>query len=308
MLAIVNTPESESPIELREVAEPQAAEHEALVEVRAFSLNRGELALLAMRPQGWQPGQDIAGVVVKRAADGSGPDVGTRVVGLAEQGGWAQRVALATDRLAVLPQGVSFTQAAALPMAGHAALRILRFGDLLLGKRILITGAAGGVGRFAVQLAALAGAEVTGVVGRPERAAGLRELGASEVITQIEQAQGLFDVILESVGGTSLARALQLLTPHGTIVVFGNSSGEETPFSLFHLFGHEGIHLHAFFSYNPGPTTSLSADLATLVTLVEAGKLTVPLGLESSWRELSPALNALRDRQILGKAVFQVSF
>ncbi|GHO62568.1 hypothetical protein KSC_014600 [Ktedonobacter sp. SOSP1-52] len=85
-------------------------------------------------------------------------------------------------------------------MVGHTALRILRFGDVLLGKRILITGAAGGVGRFAVQLVAREGAEVTGVVGRPKRAEGLRELGASEVITQIEQAQGLFDVILESAG------------------------------------------------------------------------------------------------------------
>jgi NADPH2:quinone reductase len=308
MLTIVNTPKNETPIELREVAEPQAAAHEALVEVRAFSLNRGELALLAMRPEGWRPGQDIAGIVVKRAADGSGPEVGTRVVGLAEQGGWAQRVTLATERLAVLPEQVSFTQAAALPMAGHAALRILRFGDMLLGKRILITGAAGGVGRFAVQLAALAGAEVTGVVSRPERAEGLRELGVSEVITQIEQAQGLFDVILESVGGASLARALQLVTPHGTIVVFGNSSGEETPFSLFHFFGHEGIRLQTFFSYHPGTTTTLSADLTTLVKLVEAGKLTAPIGLETSWLELSPALTALRDRQIQGKAVFQVSF
>src|SRR5579884_2339024 len=94
MLAFVNTPRNETPIELREVAEPQAADHEAIVEVRAFSLNRGELALLSMRPEGWRPGQDIAGIVVKRAADGSGPDVGTRIVGLAEQGGWAQRVAL----------------------------------------------------------------------------------------------------------------------------------------------------------------------------------------------------------------------
>ncbi len=158
MLAFVNTSKNEAPIELREVAEPQATDHEAVVEVCAFSLNRGELALLATRPEGWQPGQDIAGIVVKRATDGSGPDAGTRVVGLAEQGGWAQRVALPTDRLAVLPENVNFAQAAALPMAGHTALRILRLGEMLLGKRVLITGAAGGVGSFAVQLAALQGA------------------------------------------------------------------------------------------------------------------------------------------------------
>ncbi|GHO79210.1 oxidoreductase [Ktedonobacter sp. SOSP1-85] len=307
MFAFVNTPRNEIPIELREVAEPQAADHEAIVEVQAFSLNRGELALLAMRPEGWRPGQDIAGIVVKRAADGSGPDAGTRVVGLAEQGGWGQHAALPTDRLAVLPERVSFAQAAALPMAGHTALRILRFGDVLLGKRILITGAAGGVGRFAVQLAAREGAEVTGVVGRPERAEGLRELGASEVITQIEQAQGLFDVILESAGGASLTKALHLVAPHGTIVVFGNSSGEDTPFNLYHLFGHEGMRLQTFFSYNPGTTTTLSADLTSLVTLVAAGKLTAPIGLETSWHELIPTLTDLQDRQIQGKAVFHVS-
>ena len=307
MFAFVNTPRKGTPIELREVAEPQAADHEAIVEVRAFSLNRGELALLAMRSEGWRPGQDIAGIVVKRAADGSGPDAGTRIVGFAEQGGWAQRVALPADRLAVLPEPVSFAQAATLPMAGHTALRILRFGDVLLGKRILITGAAGGVGRFAVQLAARAGAEVTGVVGRSERAKGLRELGASEVITQIDQAQGLFDVILESVGGASLTKAFHLVTPHGTIVVFGNSSGEDTPFNLFHLFGHEGMRLQAFFSYNPGMITTLSADLTFLVTLVATGKLTAPIGLETSWHELIPALTALHDRQIEGKAIFHVS-
>lgn len=307
MLAFVNTPKNRTPIELREVAEPQVADHEALVEVRAFSLNRGELALLAVRPEEWRPGQDVTGIVVKRAADGSGPDAGTRVVGLAEQGGWAQRVALPTARLAVLPEHVSFAQAAPLPMAGHTALRVLRFGDVLLGKRILITGAAGGVGRFAVQLASLAGAEVTGVVGRAERAAGLRELGANEVITQMDQAQGLFDVILESVGGTSLAKTLRLVTPHGTIVVFGNSSGEDTPFNLFHLFGHEGMRLQTFFSYNPGTTTPLSADLTFLVRLVSAGKLTTPIGLETSWHELIPALTALQNRQIQGKAVFHVS-
>ena len=306
MLAFVNTPKNEAPIELREVAEPQATDYEAVVEVHAFSLNRGELALLAMRPEGWLPGQDIAGVVMRRAADGSGPDAGTRVVGLAEQGGWAQQVALPTDRLTILPEQVSFAQAAALPMAGHAALRTLRLGGELLGKRVLVTGAAGGVGRFAVQLAALAGAEVTGVVSSPKRAEGLRELGASEVITQMEQAHGLFDVILESVGGASLAAALSVVAPHGTIVAFGNSSGEDTPFNLYHLFGHEGMRLQTFFSYNPGTTVAISNDLNTLVTFVAAGKLAAPIGLETSWHELTPALTALQGRQVQGKAVFHV--
>ncbi len=145
------------------------------------------------------------------------------------------------------------------------------------------------------------------MVGRPERAAGLREPGASGVITQIEQAQGLFDMILESVGGASLAAALNVVAPHGTVVSFGNSSGEDTPFNLYHLFGHEGMRLQTFFSYNPRTTTTISDDLTILVTLVAAGKLTAPIGLETNWHELTPALTALQGRQVQGKAVFHVS-
>ena len=87
MLAVVNTPSAPIPVELRKVGEPEPADDEAIVEVRAFSVNRGELALLGNRPEGWRPGQDIAGVVVKAAADGSGAKEGTRVVALVDGGG-----------------------------------------------------------------------------------------------------------------------------------------------------------------------------------------------------------------------------
>src|SRR5260370_42065305 len=87
MLAVVNTPSSTAPVELREVPEPQPAPNEVIVEVWAFSLNRGELRLLQVRPEGWRPGQDIGGVVVQSAADGSGPTAGARVVALTDNGG-----------------------------------------------------------------------------------------------------------------------------------------------------------------------------------------------------------------------------
>src|SRR5467141_2383261 len=189
MLALVATQRPDTPVEIREVAEPSATHDEAIVEVHAFSLNRGELALLASRPEGWRPGQDIAGVVVQAAADGSGPKEGTRVVALVDGAGWSQRVAAPTARMAVLPDNISFASAATLPVAGLTALRVVRLGGALLGRRALITGAAGGVGRFAVQLAALAGAEVTGVVGRPERAAGLAERGANATVNTIQEAE-----------------------------------------------------------------------------------------------------------------------
>src|SRR5260370_30083663 len=98
MLAIVTTPNSAAPVAIREVAEPMPAANEALVEVRAFSLNRGELRLMQVRPEGWQPGQDISGVVLHAAADGSGPAAGTRIVALADQAGWAQRAAVPAHR------------------------------------------------------------------------------------------------------------------------------------------------------------------------------------------------------------------
>src|SRR5216684_7297989 len=103
MLAIVNTPSGPEPVAIREVAEPLLRPDEALVAVHAFSLNRGELRLFQVRPEGWRPGQDIAGVVVRAAADGTGPPVGTRVVGLVDQAGWAERVGVPAARMAVLP-------------------------------------------------------------------------------------------------------------------------------------------------------------------------------------------------------------
>src|SRR5258708_1750032 len=228
MLALVNTPTKQTPVELRDVAEPEAAPDQAVVAVQAFSLNRGELSLLKNRPEGWRPGQDIAGIVVQPAADGSGPGRDTRIVGLVDDAGWAQRAAVPTARMAVLPDTVSFAAAATLPIAGLTALRTVRLGGALLGRRVLITGAAGGVGRFAVQLAALAGAEVMGVVGRPERATGLRERGANTVVTNIQEATGLFDLILESGGGASLAASTRPLPPVGTLYRCSQASPQKT--------------------------------------------------------------------------------
>jgi NADPH:quinone reductase len=97
------------------------------------------------------PGQDIAGVVVRQAASAEGPAVGTGAVALVEDSGWAERVAVPNRRMAVLPDEVGFPEAATLPVAGLTALRALRHGGALVGRRVLITGAAGGVGTLAVQ-------------------------------------------------------------------------------------------------------------------------------------------------------------
>src|SRR3954451_11628906 len=126
MLAVVNTPGGPEPVAIREIAEPVPKPNEALVAVHAFSLNRGELRLFQARPEGWRPGQDIAGVVLRAAADGSGPPAGTRVVGLCDWHCWGARGAGPSHRMAPIADVVSFAAAAALPVAGLTALRTLR--------------------------------------------------------------------------------------------------------------------------------------------------------------------------------------
>src|SRR3954451_1475383 len=112
MLAIVNTPGGPEPATIREVAEPEQRPNEALVAVRAFSLNRGELRLFQVRPEGWRPGQDVAGVVLKAAADGTGLPAGTRVVALCDWEGWCERAAVPSDRMAPIADNVLFSAAA----------------------------------------------------------------------------------------------------------------------------------------------------------------------------------------------------
>jgi NADPH:quinone reductase-like Zn-dependent oxidoreductase len=303
VLAVVNTPGGTAPVELREVPEPQPAPNEALVEVRAFSLNRGELRLFQIRPESWRPGQDISGVVLQAAADGSGPKAGARVVALTDNSGWAQYAAVPAHRMAVLRDNVRFEDAAALPVAGLTALRTLRHGAPLLGKRVLITGAAGGVGHLATQLAARSGARVTAVIGSPERGRHLR--GADEIVEGIDKMQGLFAVILESAGGPSLAAAIAHIEAKGTIVVFGNSSGEPTPISFRDFAEHPNSRMQSFSYFTSEAEERFAPDLALLASLVADGSLKPQL-VERSWRDIAQISPQLRDRQIPGKAVFRI--
>jgi NADPH:quinone reductase len=303
MLAVVTTPEGSAPVEIREVPEPQPAPNEALVEVRAFSLNRGELRLFQVRPEGWQPGQDISGAVVQPAADGSGPEAGARVVALTDNAGWAERAAVPAHRMTVLPDNVLLEEAAALPVAGLTALRILRHGAPLLGKRVLITGAAGGVGHLATQIASRSGARVTAVVGGPERVRHLR--GVDEIVEGVEKLQGSFALILESAGGSSLTAAIAHIEAKGTIVVFGNSSGEPTPFSFRDLAEHPNARIQGFSYFTSEAEERFAPDLALLAALVADGSLKPHL-VEHSWRELAQIGPQLRDRQVRGKAVFHI--
>jgi NADPH:quinone reductase len=306
MLALVNTPNGSAPIELREIPEPDPARNEALVEVRAFSLNRGELSSFARNKEGWVPGQDVSGIVLRQAANGEGPPTGTKVVALVDEFGWAQRVAAPNHRMAALPANVTFSQAATLPVAGLTALRTLRHGGPLVGRRVLITGAAGGVGTLAVQIAKRSGAHVTAVVGRPERAAGLLALGATEVIEGIDNAQGRFALILESGGGASLAKAIKLVEPRGSVVVYGNSSAEPTTISFADFRGAANARLQSFSYFTSEAEERFAPDLALLVSLIADGSLKPQIGVERDWREILEVAPQLRDRRVAGKAVLLV--
>ena len=306
MLGLVTTLNDKAPVELRELPEPQPRRNEALVAVHAFSLNRGELRSVRNNGEGWVPGQDVGGVVLKQAEDGSGPAAGARVVALTDEFGWAQRVAVAAHRMAVLPDNVGFAQAATLPVAGLTALRTLRHGAPLLGKRVLITGAAGGVGTIAVQLAARSGARVTAVVGRAERAAGMQELGAREVIEDIEKAQGRYGLILESAGGASLAHAVKLVEARGIVVVYGNSSGEPTTIAFADFRGAPNSRVQSFSYFYSEAEDRFAPDLALLVSLIADGSLTPRIGAERSWRDFAGVAEQLRERRVSGKAVLLV--
>jgi NADPH:quinone reductase len=297
--AIVNTPKGAG---IAVVDDPRPAGNEALVAVRAFSLNRGELALLEARTEQWRPGQDIAGVVVEPAADGSGPPAGSRVVALAEQAGWAELAAVPTSRLAVLPDQVGIEQAAALPLAGLTALQTLRLGGDLLGRRVLVTGASGGVGGTQVQLAAAAGAEVTAVA-QARHHENLLTRGAASVVGDPAAAEGLYDLVTDWVGGTSLAAALAKVAPRGTVVL-GSGSPDKTPINSYDFFGHEGARIAAYLSYaHPEPP---GRDLATLAALVAVRRLDPVVGLVMDWTRLQDAITALARRRLAGKAVLSI--
>ena len=202
--------------------------------------------------------------------------------------------------IAELPDGLSFAGAAALPTAGLAALRMLRMGPAILGRRILVTGASGGVGRFAIQLAHLGGAEVTALISsRSARADGLRQLGADDVVSDIDELQGRFDLILESVGGETLGRLVTRVDPEGTLVMFGNSSDEPTTFNVRDVYNDALVRLQGFELFFGGDP--FGRDLAYLASLVADGKLDPQLGGEMPWEEINEAIVRLRNRDVAGK-------
>lgn len=292
-------------IDLVEAEEPSPGPDQAVIAVDAYSPNRGETFLLEREAAGWRPGKDVAGSVFAACSDGSGPAVGARVVAHVNSAGWAEKVAVPADRLAVLPDNISSTDAATLPLAGLTALRLLRAVGPLYGRTVLLTGASGGVGHFFVELAAAQGACVTAVAASEERGQRLLELGAHEIVTDVELAHGPFDVGLDSVGGNSTQAVLQRLTEAGTLVWFGQASRTPPTLDFFDWTGGSSAAIRKF-HYLDG-ADDVADDLATLVDLAATGRLTPEIGFLGDWSQTGDAIDKLVARRIRGNAVLTVN-
>jgi NADPH:quinone reductase len=305
--AVVVDPAAPGRLVIQSVPGPVPDRGEAVVRVRAISLNRGEVRRSTMADAGWRPGWDLAGHVEKAAADGSGPKVGARVVGMLNEGAWAERVVVPTHALAELPDKVTFSQAATFPVAGLTALYALARGGLLLGRRVLVTGATGGVGDFAVQLARLAGAHVTASVRRDDQVAAVRQLGAHEVTVGDEvPASPKYDVIIESVGGRTLGTALAALQRGGTCVTLGVSASSEVTFDARTFFFGGRSTLYGFYLFTELGTETASVGLKRLADLVAAGQLMPHVSIERPWKDIAQVAQDLMARRYPGKAVLTV--
>lgn len=300
------------------LAVPQAAPDQVLVEVRAAGLDRGVLHLVEGTPYALrlvfglrrpkQPvlGIDLAGRVVATGSSVTRFAVGDEVLGIGS-GSFAEFAAAPERKLVPKPAGLSFAEAASLPVSGLTALQAVEWSGVSAGQRVAIIGASGGVGTLAVQLAAAAGAEVTAVCSAG-KADLVRSLGAAAVLdyTLEDLPHGAFDVVL-AMGGNAPVRALRRsLSPRGTLLVVGTEGGGQ-------LLG-IGRQLRAA-ALSPFVRQDLrmmvskesGEDLQRLVDLVDQGVVRPVVGREYP---LSAAPQAVRDMaagRIAGKAVVRVA-
>jgi NADPH2:quinone reductase len=310
MLALAATGDPAEAVAIREVPEPHAGPGDVVVDVEAFSVNRGDAFALSgvygtPAVAGWLPGQDIVGRVAQSAASGAGPAVGERVVGHPPAGGWAERVAVPLSAVAAVPDAVASLDAAALPLAGITALRLVRRTGQVPGQRLLLTGASGGVGHFVTELAALAGMEVTVVTASAERAERLMNLGAAQAVQAVGDAKGPFDFVLESVGGESFTTALSQLAPGGTALWYGQASLAPVTLDFFELFAVTPITIQHFPHWVS--TTTDAEDLRTLVDLVATGKLHPEVGRTGDWADTASILTDVVERRVRGNAVLTIT-
>jgi len=227
-------------LRLRDIERPTPSEREVLVRVQAAGIARGVLHVMTgepylmrlvgfglLKPKNPVPGQDLAGTVTATGAGATRFKIGDEVFGIAK-GSFAEYAVAREDKLTHKPENLSFEQAAAMPISGLTALGALDAAGVTVGSNVLIVGASGGVGTYAVQIAVALGATVTGVASG-SKADLVAELGAQRVIdyTREDFADGShsYDVIVDTGGMTSVSRLRKALQPKGTLVIVGGESG-----------------------------------------------------------------------------------
>jgi NADPH:quinone reductase-like Zn-dependent oxidoreductase len=313
MQAVVIDPQSPQRVGFRSVAPPAPRPTEALVRVRAISLNRGEVVYRLQGEAGTRLGWDLAGVVEQPAAEGAGPARGARVVGLLRSGAWAEQAAVPVNALAELEPSVTFAQAAALPTAGLTALAAIGYGQHLIARSVLVTGASGGLGLIACRLASLAGAHVVGQVRQARSAPLVQQAGADQLVVDENLAAaepfGPYDLIIEQLGGQPLAEAMTQLAPGGTCVSVGVSIGPPgyvVPVDMARMRRAPGAGLRILNLHHELEREPAALGLRRLVRLAAAGKLAPHLGIEADWHEIGHVAQALIARQFPGKAVLHI--
>jgi NADPH:quinone reductase len=297
---------------IRSVIPVEARPGEITVRVTAISLNRGEIKRAFTTDEtGTLPGWDFAGAIEDTHGVPGAPDVGARVVGALPIGAWAQRVHVPLNFIAVIPEGVTDAHAVTLPVAGLTALHALRKGGLLLGRKVLVNGATGGVGQVAIQLAAASGALVYSHIRREGQRPLVETSSTGGVIVgstlEAARSSGPFDLIVDSVGGSALSAAMMMLKKRGSCVTLGRSEGEQVSFNVAGLFNAPGASLQSMVLFDDIAATDPVTDgLGLLLRLVERRVLKPTIGIEAPWTEIATVARQLMDRRFAGKAVLHL--
>jgi NADPH:quinone reductase-like Zn-dependent oxidoreductase len=310
-------------VELREVDKPAVGDDDVLLRVHAAGVDQGVWHLMAglpylvrvmgfglRAPKRAVLGQEVAGRIEAVGENVTGVQPGDEVFGSCD-GSFAEYALAEAKRLAPKPANVTFEQAAAVPVSGCAALLGLRDkGELRAEQRVLIIGASGGVGTFALQLAKTFGAEVTGVCSTAKTDL-VRSLGADHVVdyTREDFADGRqrYDVILETGGNRSLSQLRRALAPHGTLVIVdGEGGGRWTGGFGRQIFRAPLLSLFVGQKLRPLISTERTEDLLVLKEQIEAGKVTPVVDRAYPLSEAAEAIRHLRSGSVRGKVVLTV--
>ena len=310
-------------LELEEIPKPTPAEGQVLIRVHAASVNpydwhflRGTPSFIRLfigmrRPKSPRLGADVAGVVEAVGAKVAQFKPGDDVFGTAK-GSFAEYACAATSQLAVKPQEISFEQAACLPIAGITALQGLRDkGRVQAGQTVLINGAAGGVGTFAVQIAKSLGTRVTGVCST-RNVELLRSIGADEVIDYTCQdfahSTQRYDLLFDLVGNRSLADYLCAVHPGGRYISCGGGEPDRSTTDLLVRLLQNAVQSLFVSQKTPGLLAKINGeDLAILADLVQKGTVIPIVERTYSLRETAEAVRHVESGHVRGKVVIAVS-